>query len=201
METPDLQLPGYRIHEYRLVVPLSEALQDKVQAVRKDLYEKHKLSFPFQLRPSLTILTCHAFERMEGRLVERLQHLAMGFHPFRVEVQGFAAYPTHTIYLNVVNKAPFHELAKGLKDVRSLVKVPGQDAHFIKEPHLLVAQKLKPFQFIKMWMECEQKQFTGRCVADSLLLLKKSGATGRYGVVRRLEFMSLPVQVQQMELF
>lgn len=201
MDTLNLSMPGYRITEYRLVIPLSESLQDKVQAVRAKLYENHKISFPFQLKPSLTVLTCHAYERMELKLLERLEQIAMGFHPFKIELQNFSAYPTHTIYIEVTTKNPFLELAKELKLINSLVRIPGQEPHYIKEPHLIVAQRLKPFQFIKMWMECEHRQFTGRCIADAMLLLRKSPVNNRYETVRRMEFMSLPVQVRQGQLF
>ena len=201
MDTLNLSMPGYRINEYRLVIPLSDALQDKVQAVRAKLYESHKISFPFQLKPSFTVLTCQAFERMEPKLLERLQQIAMGFHPFKVELQNFSAYPTHTIYIDVLTKSPFQELAKELKLINALVKIPGHEPHYIREPHLLVAQKLKPFQFIKMWMECEHRQFTGRYIADAMLLLRKSPINNRYEVVRRMEFMNLPMLVKQGQLF
>jgi 2'-5' RNA ligase len=196
-----LHMPGYRINEYRLVVPISESLQEKVTHIRKKLYEKYKITFPFQIKPSLTVLTCHAYERMEPRLIERLQQVALGFQPFSISLQNYSAYPTHTIYIDVANKSPFNELVKALKPIHSLVKIPGHDPHYIKEPHLLIAQKLKPFQFISMWMECEHSQFTGRCLADGMILLKRSAANSRYEVVRRMEFMSLPAQVRQGELF
>ena len=196
-----LHMPGYRVNEYRLVVPLSEALQEKVTHIRKKLYEKFKITFPFQIKPSLTVLTCHAYERMEPRLMERLQQVALGFQPFSIALQNYSAYPTHTIYIDVVNKSPFNDLVKALKPLSSLIKIPGHDPHYIKEPHLLVAQKLKPFQFISMWMELEHSQFSGRCIADGMILLKRSALNSRYEVVRRMEFMSLPMQVKQGELF
>ena len=69
------------------------------------------------------------------------------------------------------------------------------------EPHLLVAQRLKPMQFIRMWMELEYSQFNGRFMADSMLLLRRSELNKRYEVVRRMEFLSLPLNVKQGELF
>jgi 2'-5' RNA ligase len=195
------QLPGYRINEYRLVVPLPEALQDRVHNLRKSLHERHGVKFPFELKPSLTVLRCHAFERVEARLVEKLQHVAMSFHPFKVELKDFSAYPSHTVYIDVPTRSPFHELVKSLKKAKWLMNIPDHEPHFINEPHLIIAQKLKPMQFIKMWMECEHSQFTGRFMADSLLLLKRSEISKRYEVLRRMELMSLPMDVKQGELF
>jgi 2'-5' RNA ligase len=194
-------MPGYRIHEYRLVIPLSESLQDRVQSLRKSLHEKYNTPSGFELKPSLTVLKCHAFERMEPRLVERFQEIAMGHNPFKVELSGFATYPSHTIYIDVPTKSPFIELVKGLKKAKWLMNIPGHEPHFIPEPHLLVAQRLKPMQFIRMWMELEYSQFNGRFMADSMLLLRRSELNKRYEVVRRMEFLSLPLNVKQGELF
>ena len=194
-------MPGYRIHEYRLVIPLSESLQDRVQGLRKTLHEKTNVPLSFELKPSLTVLKCHAFERMEPRLTERFQELAMSHNPFKVEIKNFAAYPSHTIYLDVLTKSPFNELVKGLKKMKWLMNIPQHEPHFIPEPHLLIAQRLKPMQFIRMWMECEHSVFNGRFIADSMLLLRRSEISKRYEVVRRMEFMSLPMNVKQGELF
>jgi 2'-5' RNA ligase len=199
MRTP--HLPGYAIHEYRLVIPLPEALQERIQELRRKLYEQHNLKYPFQLKPSLTVGIFHAFLHREARVLERLESIALGLHPFKVELRNFSAYPTHTIFIDLPTRQPFHHLAEELKALRSLVKVPDHDPQFIREPHLLMAQKLKPFQFIRLWMECEQKQFTGRFIADSLLLLHKSPLSSRFEVLRRFDFRSVPQAVRQGELF
>jgi 2'-5' RNA ligase len=196
-----LVMPGYRIAEYRLIVPLSEALQQTVMQLRKDLHERYRIPVPFELKPSLTILHCHAYEGMEAKLIERMQQVATRNSSFKVELQNFAAYPSHTIYIHVPTRSPFNELCKELKVVKSLTKVPDHDPHFINEPHLLIAQKLKPFQFTRMWMDCEHTQFTGRFVATGMLLLKRSAITEQYEEVRRFEFASLAHSVKQGTLF
>ncbi|MBD0368940.1 MAG: 2'-5' RNA ligase family protein [Flavisolibacter sp.] len=201
MERQPISMPGYRINEYRLVVPLPETVQEKVTALRKSLHQKHKVKFTFGLKPCLTLLKCHAFEKTEARLVERLQQITMSTDAFKVELEGFAAYPSHTIYINVLTKAPFRELVNELKRHKKLMHIPQHDPHFISEPHLIVAQKLKPMQFINMWLECEHAHFSGRFVADALLLLRRTAANQNYEVVRRLEFMSLPMNVKQGVLF
>jgi 2'-5' RNA ligase len=196
-----LVMPGYRICEYRLLVPLSEALQQTVMQVRKELHERYRIPLPFELRPSLTILHCHAYEGMEAKLIDRMQQVATRNSAFKVELQNFAAYPSHTIYIHVATRSPFNELTKELKVVKSLTKVPDQDPHFINEPHLLIAQKLKPFQFTRMWMDCEHTQFTGRFMASSMVLLKRSVASHQYEEIRRFEFASLAQSIKQGTLF
>ena len=193
--------PGYRISEYRLIVPLSESLQQAVMQIRKELHERYRIPAPFELKPSLTILHCHAYDGMEARLLDRIQQVATRNSVFKVELQNFAAYPSHTIYIHVATRSPFNELTKELKCVKSLTKVPDHDPHFINEPHLLIAQKLKPFQFTRMWMDCEHTQFTGRFVAAGMVLMKRTAAGGHWEELRRFEFATLAQSIKQGTLF
>jgi 2'-5' RNA ligase len=197
----NISMPGYRIHEYRLVLPLPEALQEKVLAVRKNLHEKYKVKLPFELKPSLSLLKCSVYEQSEQRLLDQLQQIALSTDVFKVELQNFSAFPSHSIYVNVTTKVPFMELSKELKRCKRLMHVHGHDPLFISEPQLQIAQNLKPFQFIRMWLDCEHSAFSGRFMADAFLLLKKSPISNRYEVVRRMEFMNLPAAAKQGTLF
>ena len=196
-----LLVPGHRVCEYRLIIPLSEALQETIMKMRRELHDKYKVPLPFELKPSLTILHCHAYEGMEAKLVERIQQVASRNEAFKVELQNFAAYPSHTIYIHVATRSPFNELVKQLKTVKSLTRIPDHDPHFINEPHLIMAQKLKPFQFIRMWMDCEHTQFTGKFMATHLLLMKRSVVNDRYEAIRQFDFASLALCVKQGTLF
>ena len=194
-------MPGLRINEYRLVIPLPEAIQEKVLAVRKTLHERYKVKLPFELKPSLTVLRCHGFDKGEARLMEKLQHAALQTAPFKVELEDYAGYPSHTIYINVLTKSPFNELCKELKKYKWLMQVPQHEPFFINEPHLIVAQRLKPKEFTTLWQECEHRQFSGKFFADSMLLLKRSELNQKYQVMRRFEFLNLPLSIKQGVLF
>jgi hypothetical protein len=56
-------------------------------------------------------------------------------------------------------------------------------------------------QFINLWLECEHSSFSGRFMADRMVLLKRNAQVLRYEVVREMEFMNLPFHVKQGELF
>lgn len=194
-------MPGLRINEYRLVIPLPEAIQEKVLGVRKTLHERYKVKLPFELKPSLTVLRCHGFDKGEARLMEKLQHAALQTAPFKVELEDYAGYPSHTIYINVLTKSPFNELCKELKKYKWLMQVPQHEPFFINEPHLIVAQRLKPKEFTTLWQECEHRQFSGKFFADAMLLLKRSEVNEKYQVMRRFEFLNLPLSIKQGVLF
>ena len=73
--------------------------------------------------------------------------------------------------------------------------------HFILEPHLTIARKLQPWQYEQGWLEYSHKHFTGRFIADAMLLLKRPVGELKYQVVQRFEFQNLPVSTKQGELF
>ncbi|RYY89539.1 MAG: hypothetical protein EOO15_05935 [Chitinophagaceae bacterium] len=201
MDTTAQSLPGYRVHEYRLVLPLPEVLQERIAHIRDRLFERHRVRAPFPGKPSLTLLQCHAFEKTEARFVERLQQLVMSAAPFKVELENFSSYPSHTIYIHVPTRSPFQELVKELKKIQWLMNIPGHEPHFITEPELVLAQRLKPMQFIGMWMECEHSEFSGRFIADHLELLRRQPGGGAWELVRKLELLQLPSASKQGCLF
>jgi 2'-5' RNA ligase len=73
--------------------------------------------------------------------------------------------------------------------------------HFIDMPYLTIARKLVPWQYEKAWPEYSNLHFTGRFIADSMLLMKREVGDKKYQIVQRFEFMNLPVATKQGELF
>jgi hypothetical protein len=73
--------------------------------------------------------------------------------------------------------------------------------HFIDEPNLIIARKLLPWQFEKGWQEYSHKSFTGRFIADSMLLLKRRQGDKAWQIAERFAFQNLPVAIRQGELF
>ena len=140
---------------------------------------------------------------MEEKIVNRLKTIAMGYHPFKVELKDFGSFPSHTIYINVTSKLPIQNLVKTLRhEVQRLMKLNEDNKpHFIMEPHLTIARKLKPWQYEKGWLEYSHKSFTGRFIADGMILLRRPSGEVKYQAVRRFEFENLPVSIKQGELF
>ena len=68
--------------------------------------------------------------------------------------------------------------------------------HFFDESNINIARKLVPWQYEKAWLEYSRKHFTGRFIADGMLLLKRKYAnkTSGWQIVQRFEFANLPIQ-------
>ena len=196
-------IPGYRVFEYLLVLNPHEELRNKIMKVRQELNEEYKVSTALGGKPNMILANFLQYEMMEERLINRLKIVAMGFHPIKVELRDFGSFPSHTIYINVVSKVPVQTLVKQIRhEAQRLMKLNDDNKpHFILEPHLTIARKLQPWQYEKGWLEYSNKNFTGRFIADGMLLLKRPLDEKKYQVVQRFEFQNLPVTTKQGELF
>jgi 2'-5' RNA ligase len=207
MKTIVNTIPGYRVYEYLLVLNPHEDLRNKIMQVKKDFYEKYE-ALAAMAPPQASLVSFVQYGMMEDRIVNRLRVTAMGITPFKVELKDFGSFPSHTIYINVVTKVPVQDLVKTIRhETQRLMKLNDDNKpHFILEPHLTIATKLKPWQYEKGWLEYSNRNFSGRFIANSMTLLKRPVGESdsyrmKYQVVNRFEFQNMPVTTKQGELF
>jgi 2'-5' RNA ligase len=202
MNTNLLQMPGYRLNEYLLVLQPHEELRNRIVKIKQDYNDRFKAASAMIAKPHITLLRFSQLEMMEERILHRLKTMAMGFYPFKVELKDFGSFPSHTIYINVTSKQPITNLVRHLKPFQRLLKYDKDHTpHFMTEPHLTIARNLAPWQYEKSWAEFSRKSFTGRFIADGMLLLKKRQGDRHFQIVQRLNFENLPVTITQGELF
>lgn len=202
MKTIVHTIPGYRVNEYLLVVTPHDELWQKILKVKREFAENYKAPTAIWGKPHLSLVKFHQIEMMEERIVNRLKNVGMGYHPFKIELKDFGSFPSHSIYINVTSKLPIQNLVKEIRVAQQLMKLDkDHKPHFMDEPHFSVARNLLPWQYEKAWLEYSQRQFTGRFIADGMLLLKRREGEKGYQIVQRFEFMNLPVTIKQGELF
>lgn len=203
MEPVNFHMPGYRINEYLLVLNPPEELWQKIMKIKNEFADKYKNEIARHTKPHITLINWVSMELMEERMMQRLQAIAMGITPFKVELKDYASFPTHTIYINVTSKVPIQSLVKEMKQVQRLMTLNRENKpHFIETPHLSICRKLKPWQYEEGWLEFSHRQFTGRFIAESMLLLKRpAGQKTKFQIAKRFEFQNLPVTTRQGSLF
>ena len=196
-------IPGYRVYEYLLVLNPHEELRNKITAVKTDFYNSYKAETAKWGKPHLTLVNFLQYEMFEERIINRLKLIAMGYHPIKIELKDYGSFPAHTIYINVTSKVPIQNLVKQIRtEAQRLMKLNDDNKpHFILEPHLTIARKLLPWQYEKGWLEYSHKHFTGKFIADAMLLLKRPVGELKYQIAQRFEFENLPVNTTQGELF
>jgi 2'-5' RNA ligase len=203
MKTIINTIPGYRVYEYLLVLSPHEELWNKIVEVKKKFATDYQSQHAKWGKPHVTLVNFVQYEMMEERIINRLKVVGMGYPPFKVELKDFGSFPSHTIYINVVSKLPVQGLIKEIRsEGQRLMKLNDDNKpHFIMEPHLTIARKLQPWQYEKGWLEYSNKHFTGRFIADAMLLLNRPVGEMKYHIVNRFEFQNLPVTTKQGELF
>lgn len=196
-------LPGYNVNEYLLVLSPHKELWDKIMKVKEEFGETYKSDNAKWGKPHVPLANFIQYAMMEERIINRLQNVAMAYYPFKVELKDFGSFPAHTIYINVTSKLPVQGLVKMVRtETQRLMKLNDDNKpHFILEPHLTIARKLEPWQYEKGWLEYSNKSFTGRFIANSMMLLKRPLGEMKYQQVRRFEFQNLPVLTKQGDLF
>jgi len=189
-------------NEYLLILNPHEELRNKVQQVKKEFYESYQAPTALGGKPHVTIVRFTQLALMEERIVQRLRTIAMGYCPFKVELKDFGSFPSHSIFINVTSKLPIRGLVNEIKDIQRLMKLDkDHKPHFIDEPYLPIARKLLPWQYEKGWLEYSNKSFTGRFVADAMLLLKRREGEMAWQIAERFAFQNLPVAIRQGQLF
>jgi 2'-5' RNA ligase len=203
MKTIVNTIPGYRVYEYLLVLSPHEELWNKILKIKEEFAEKYQSDHARWGKPHLTLVNFVQYNMMEERIISRLKTIAMGYPPFKIELKDFGSFPSHTIYINVMSKVPVQNLIKEIRsEGQRLMKLNDDNKpHFIMEPHLTIARKLQPWQYEKGWLEYSNKHFTGRFIADSMLLLKRPVGEMKYQIAERFQFQNLPVTTKQGELF
>ncbi len=197
-----IKIPGYKYNEYLLILNPHEDLRDKIMLVKKEFYEKYKAPAAIYSKPHITLVNFIQFEMAEGRLISRLKTIAAGYHSFKVDLNGFGSFPSHTIFINVESQQQVQNLGKELRPAQQLMTLNKDNKpHFINNPHLTVARKLLPWQYEQGWSEYSLRHFAGCFIANGMLLLKKPLEEKSYRVVQRFEFMNLPVNTTQGKLF
>jgi len=203
MKPSALTLPGYKINEYLLVLNPHEELRNKIKDVKEEFYTAYQAPNARWGKPHITLVNFLQYAMMEERLINRFKTVGMGYHPFKVELKDFGSFPSHTIYINVTSKVPVQGLVKQIRsEAQRLMKLNDENKpHFILEPHLTIARKLKPWQYEKGWLEYSNRSFTGRFIADAMLLLRRPVGEMKYQIVNRFEFQNMPVTTKQGDLF
>ena len=170
--------------------------------IKAEFAEKYKHPMASFTKPHLTLLKFVQLEAVESRIVTRFGSICATQPSIKIELRNFEAFPSHTIYINVVSKVPILNLVKALKEAQPLLKYDANfKPYFMTEPHITIARKLVPWQFEKAWLEYSHSSFTGRFIASRMTLLKRRIGNKSYKTVADFPFRNLPPDSVQASLF
>ena len=196
-------MPAYKLNEYLLVLNPHEELRNKIMGIKKEFAESYKAPTAVYGKPFVTLATFKQYEIAEERIKNKLYVIAMGHKPSKIELKDYGSFPAHTVYINITSKVSIQTLVKKIRtETQRLMKLDEDNKpHFIMEPHLTIARKLLPWQYEKGWLEYSHRHFTGRFIADAMLLLKRPVGEMKYEIAGRFAFENLPINATQGALF
>lgn len=190
------------VAEYLLVLEPHEALKQTIQSVKQHFADTYDCPTAVYSKPHITLLKCMQFSMAETRWMPKLKRIVEAAAPFMVELENFGSFPTHTIYIQVKTKNQLVELVKSLKEIQSLIKLDKEHKpHFITDPHLTIARQLQHWQFEQGWREYENSEFSGRFMADHVLLMRKRWQEKKYELIGRFAMQGVKQTVEQIQLF
>jgi 2'-5' RNA ligase len=188
--------------EYMVVLAPHEDLYNKIMKLKQEFAATYENIMAAALKPHISIVRFLQYELKEQQLYNRLKLLTMALPAFKVDLDGFGSFPSHTIYIKVQTQEPIKAIAKKLKEGQSLMTINKENkAHFLNDPHIAIARKLLPWQYEKGWLEYDTRHFHGSFIADQLLFMKRSHGSKAWQIIERFKMMNLPVETKQGELF
>lgn len=196
-----ISIPGYAENDYLLVLQPHIELSNEINKIKIDFAEKYNAPSAKYGKSQLTLVKYRQYEMMEERIVHRLHNITSSVSEFKIELENFGSFPTHSIYINVTTKVPVQSLVKQIKTMQQLLKHKDTKPHFIEEIGFTIARKLLPWQYEKAWLEYSHSVFNGRFIADHMLLLKKPLGEMKYLPVERFHFLNLQIKANQSSLF
>src|SRR5829696_9007766 len=101
MSTPIINMPGYQVNEYKIILTPHEELAKRIMTIQKDFIDKYKVEHKSIYLPQLILVTFKQIQAHEERIINRLKMVGMAFPPIKVELKDFGSYPSHTIFVNI----------------------------------------------------------------------------------------------------
>lgn len=203
-----ISLPGYQVYEYQLVLAIPESLREKLRKAKIQLYENNGWPVPKSNAIFLPLVKFRQRQLLEEKVVRSMNQMIMGWRPFYLTLKDYRSQPTHSIVIPVASRSDqsgnqaLSACTRDLKSIQHLLRADKEHAAWFPTEHQVVlASRLGPGQFEKAWQQYSSRHFTGQCLVDACLLLKRRTGELHWQIVQRFELRDLPVGVRQGTLF
>lgn len=195
-------LSSFATADYRLVAEPPAALRASLFAVKKHFAAQYDCPAAAGGRADITLLRFTQYEMQEARILRRLEPLIAERASFLVALNGFGSFPSHTIFFSITTQTQLLELVKSFRPMQQLLTMDQlHKPHFIHTPYINLAVKLLPWQYEKGWLEMHHTHFSGKFMAEQLVLLRKRAGEKNYAAVKRFGLKNERKEVVQGNLF
>ncbi|MBX5439397.1 MAG: hypothetical protein IRZ29_07640 [Thermoflavifilum sp.] len=193
-----LEYAGQQWHtkEYLLTAPVQGPLAERIQEERLRFGQVYR---HLALATDIQIWLIHfwQWETQEKRFVAYFRAIAAQQAALVLELDGFGFIPSHSIILNIRNKSTVADLVKSFRPMQKWLKSLATKPHFITDPYVLFASRLKAWQYEKALPEYQQKSCTGRCLLQELWLWKKDSQAKAFRLITRFPLQTAGEKIAQ----
>jgi 2'-5' RNA ligase len=176
----------HETNEYLLVAYPDKSCLEKIAAERTLFNETYKLRPKAALKPHIVITNFFASEGMESTLVRWLQRICSLELGFELTLNNYSGYPTHNIFLRVLDATPIQHFVAQLNLIKDFVQpAPGG---FFRRPHVTIGSKLTTGIYEQALSDYSRKIFHESFHVDELVLLKRKDS---FGALRTVQVFGL----------
>lgn len=163
---------------YFIALIPDEQLRNEIRKIKEYMRDAYGAAHALKSPAHITLQM--PFKRSpadESQISSFLKEFAAGERSFRVELDGYGAFPPRVIYIRITDPKPIEQLHRRMKKL--LTDIPGFQGEEIMQhvqPHITVATRdLDRASFNEAWPEMKDREFTGRFSVHSIFLLKHNG--------------------------
>ena len=188
--------------DYLIVIQPNNGLKDTIQIIKNHFTQKFKYT-QAQTVPHIHLASFSQFTHLEKRFIHKLETIGKATKPFNIEFDGFDSLPSHSIYFKTTTGSVLENLVKMIRtEAQQFMKLDAENKPFFNtKPQILLANKLKPWQYEQAWLQYEQLDFYEKFIAYEMTLLKKKENTKNFQFLARFPFESHTVKSIQTSLF
>ncbi len=163
-----------RLHRYQLVACLPGEMAGQLHQQAQAFEAAYQLN-PARQEQELLLAEFSATEEMEETLIRWLQRITAELKGFGVTLNNYSGIPPHTVFLRVLDHAPFRRIAALLEPIDYYVKSNQcPPVRFIQQPYLAVGRGLPPLVYEQAIADYAGRDFHEQFEVTELMLMRRS---------------------------
>lgn len=170
-------LPQYiqsGLYEYSLMIRPGRELCDRITEEKTFFSDSYNYPVESKTKPGLVLCTFIAWESMEDTLIRWIQRIAREQKQFTVLLNNYSGFPSHTIFIRVMDPSPFRQLAARLKTISPYIKENSSyPARFMSYPHVSIASRLPLKVYDQAIKDYAGKDFAASFMVNELMLFRR----------------------------
>ncbi len=149
----------------------------------------------------ISLLIFKQINQFEKQIIVALKRSAGELPLLKFDIENYLLMPSHSLCLNLVGRKSVKAITDSIKKLPYLFRNETENKpFFIFEPKIIIANRLKPWQYEQAALAYNHETFRGMFVADKLYLLKRD-VNGKTIQLASFPFNTMCKERKQLVLF